>query len=250
MKNSKLLPHMDNTTDSHRARMLLSITDHHTQLRERALRDPDSPYDPHSLARHFDLSNKAYSDMKLKNLSVGAAINRHFRDYHPELADRLHKHLGSGMDEGEEFNREITYPKRFRPDSPAALQQAENIQNAMWDVIEEVASRNGGSALMIESSPVGFCFMVEVPVGGKLVTTFPHTDLQPLVSNLRQRFLYEFTDHRIEEVAYRTVGSNPSDTRAQCLLKVLYRKQRPFDNPQQDGQLRTYDNRTGTDDNP
>ena len=41
---------MDDTADSHGARILQSISDYHTNLRQKALRDPYSQYDPHSFA--------------------------------------------------------------------------------------------------------------------------------------------------------------------------------------------------------
>ena len=153
--------------------------------------------------------------------------------------------LGKLWEEEDDFDgTRVDYPKPLKLDKPAALQQAEDLQTEMWAVIEEVSARNGGTATLLETSPVGFAFLVEVPIGGKLVATYPHTDLAPLVSNLRQRFLVQFTNTRIEELAYRVVGSSPGDLRAQCYLRVLYRGVGPFDNPQQDEQLRTYDNRT------
>lgn len=88
----KVFAHLDDTPDNHRHRMIHSLTAYDSTQQQRAAANPRAYHNPHALSHYMKAADEAYQSMKA-GMAPADAINKHFVGY---VADRLHKHLGTG----------------------------------------------------------------------------------------------------------------------------------------------------------
>lgn len=88
----KVFAHLDDTPDNHRHRIIHSLSAYDATQQQRAAANPRAYHNPHALNLYMKSADEAYQSMKA-GMAPADAINNHFVGY---VADRLHKHLGTG----------------------------------------------------------------------------------------------------------------------------------------------------------
>src|SRR5713226_1723145 len=164
LTEAKLFPHLDNTPDSHKLRMVHSVTQYDRQNEARAERKGQK-HNIYALGHYLAAADRVHDDLKAGVHPI-QAVDNHFND---NLAMRLHKHLGTGKEQLSEADYEVAPVMRnFSGDRTGALkpvlevpdgsrQRPEDHMQGLIDKIAVVCRSKAAVLKVLQRAPrVGF----------------------------------------------------------------------------------------------
>lgn len=92
LNEAKLFPHLDDSADSHKMRMVHALTTYDRKQAEAHKKNPRRNHNPYAIGHYLHAADAAHEEMK-KGTSPAEAVNNNFVGH---LADHLHKQLGTG----------------------------------------------------------------------------------------------------------------------------------------------------------
>lgn len=92
LNEAKLFPHLDDSADSHKMRMVHALTTYDRKQADAHKKNPRRYHNPYAIGHYLHAADAAHEEMK-KGTSPAEAVNNNFVGH---LADHLHKQLGTG----------------------------------------------------------------------------------------------------------------------------------------------------------
>ena len=242
LTEAKLFPHLDDTPDSHKLRLVHSVTQYDRQNEARAERKGQK-HNIYALGHYLAAVDRVHDDLKA-GVHPAEAVDNHFND---NLAMRLHKHLGTGKEQLSEADYEVAPVMRnFSGDKTGApkpvlevpdgsRQRPENYMQGLIDKIAVVCRSKAVGLKVLQRVP-GVGFAVEVSKSGANLPTY--NALQPnqvseFVAAITQLVRAEDAGAVVETLDSRVVGAdNPLYRQYTTILRVLLRSREPFRGPQ------------------
>jgi len=244
LTEAKLFPHLDDTPDSHKLRLVHSVTQYDRQNEARAERKGQK-HNIYALGHYLAAADRVHDDLKAGVHPI-QAVDNHFND---NLAMRLHKHLGTGKEQLSESDYEVApvmrnfsgdrtgAPKPVLEVPDGSRQRPEDYMQGLIDKIAVVCRSKAAGFRVLQRAP-GVGFAVEVSKSGANLPTY--NALQPnqiseVVAAITQLVRAEDAGAVVEQLDSRVTGyDNPLHRQYTAILRVLVRGREDFRGPQYD----------------
>jgi len=244
LTEAKLFPHLDDTPDSHKLRMVHSMTQYDRQNEARAERKGQK-HNIYARGHYLAAADRVHDDLKAGVHPI-QAVDNHFND---NLAMRLHKHLRTGKEQLSEANYEVApvmrnfsgdrtgAPKPVLEVPDGSRQRPEDYMQGLIDKIAVVCRSKAAGFRVLQRAP-GVGFAVEVSKSGANLPTY--NALQPnqiseVVAAITQLVRAEDAGAVVEQLDSRVTGyDNPLHRQYTAILRVLVRGREDFRGPQYD----------------